>query len=86
MPKQSFAPDANAAARRFLHLCIRKFPEKDFSLSPRMPKAAWFDLSARGSVTACPHRLCAVGAIGSSLNPIVGLVHAKSRPQEELYW
>lgn len=35
VPKQSFAPDANAAARYFLHLCIRKFPEEDFSVSPK---------------------------------------------------
>lgn len=35
MPKQSFGPDADAAVSCFLHLCIRKFPEEDFSLSPK---------------------------------------------------
>lgn len=34
MPKQSFAPHASTVARFFLHLCIRKFPEEDFPLSP----------------------------------------------------
>lgn len=84
MPKQSFAPDANAAARCFLHLCIRKFPEEDFSLAPKCQSQTGLILVRMVAYSLPP----SLRRQSDRLFPerVVGLVRAKSRPQEELYW